>query len=625
MIIPAYNAEPYIEHLINRLKPQITDEVEVIVVDDGSDFPYLPPYEWVKVITQKNKGVSAARNTGLNNAKGQYVAFIDADDLVAENYIETILDKIKTEKFDYCYMSWKTFGKGWKYEVILKDITDKFPPFNLCVWNRIYKRSLIGKTRFNENKIIAEDAEFIRDIVENGKKAFISQPMYFYRVGHGGNLTERFNAGELDFQRIVYNIPKVTLQMADLISEVAEANKTGEVIIMTDKCELPLDRYAMVIKPQKIAGTELRGQPTDLFRKIARPLKAQIIIYVGNTQEIGGIETFLYNFCKAMHEQYDILVFFSESMPRNQLERLLQYVEVSKLPNRQIVCDVLLNIRITDKLPENIKAKKVIQMVHTCQMADHGKYHYKIVPGWNELVAVSNVAGKSFGEDAKGYKVIPNFTDDSKPKKSLLLVSATRLTYEKGEERIEKLAAKLQAENVPFIWLLFSATPLKKPIPGVVHCSTTLDIRSYMKKADYVVQLSDKEAFCYTLREALELGVPVITTPIDVLDEIGFVDGVYGYTVPFDMADVRVQKIYNSVPKFKALENKNEIIMDKWRQIIGNLKPIHSYKPSKTMRIVVTEGYFDTLLNRQIMPGEILEVETDRGFVIISKGYAEKC
>ena len=47
IIIPAYNAEPYIEHLIQRLKPQINDKVEVIVVDDGSKTPYLPPYEWV--------------------------------------------------------------------------------------------------------------------------------------------------------------------------------------------------------------------------------------------------------------------------------------------------------------------------------------------------------------------------------------------------------------------------------------------------------------------------------------------------------------------------------------------------------------------------------------------------
>ena len=76
IIIPAYNAEPYIEHLINRLKPQIKDEVEVLVVDDGSRFPYLQPYPWVQVIRQDNKGLAGARNTGIENTDGEYIHFL---------------------------------------------------------------------------------------------------------------------------------------------------------------------------------------------------------------------------------------------------------------------------------------------------------------------------------------------------------------------------------------------------------------------------------------------------------------------------------------------------------------------------------------------------------------------
>ena len=62
IIIPAYNAEPYIDELINSLKPQITDEVEVLVVDDGSRQPYLAPYDFVKVFRKENGGCSTARN-----------------------------------------------------------------------------------------------------------------------------------------------------------------------------------------------------------------------------------------------------------------------------------------------------------------------------------------------------------------------------------------------------------------------------------------------------------------------------------------------------------------------------------------------------------------------------------
>ena len=103
IIIPCYNAEPYIAALLTCLDRQMREDVEVIIVDDGSRVPFETDYKWAKVIRQANGGASAARNTGLDNATGDYIAFIDADDLVADNYIETICSKI-SEGFDYCYI-----------------------------------------------------------------------------------------------------------------------------------------------------------------------------------------------------------------------------------------------------------------------------------------------------------------------------------------------------------------------------------------------------------------------------------------------------------------------------------------------------------------------------------------
>ena len=623
IIIPCYNAEPYIHELIARLKPQLTEEVEVIIIDDGSKVPLI--VEGFDVIRKANGGVSSARNLGLDMAKGQYVAFIDADDLVSENYVQTILDKIKAEKFDYLYMSWKTFGGGWKYEVNLNSVEDKFPTFNLCVWNRVYRRSMIGKVRFNENKAIAEDAEFIRDVNEVGKKAFIGEPIYFYRTGHGGNLTERFAKGELDFERIVYYLPEIGYDRADLIGEIAEANKKAEVIVMTNKCELPLERYAMVIKPQHIRGTELRGENTDLFIKVQRPLKTQVVVYVGNTQSIGGIETFIYNFCREMCEYYDITVVYTDHMDAKQVMRLSQFVYVMRNTKKLILCDTVINIRITDVVPDNIKYKQKVQMVHTCQMAESGKYHYNIVKGWDKIVFVSETAAESFSDQVGEYEVIPNLTDTDKPRKPLLLVSATRLTYEKGEERIEKLAEKLRNANIPFLWLVFSPVALKKKTPFVVQCPTTLDIRSFFTKADYVVQLSDKESFCYTLVEALELGKPVLTTPIDVLKEIGFKEGVNGYTLPFDMNDIDVEKIYKHIPRFARKDSDNDDIVEKWRELLGDTIPTHSYKVDENfVSVVVRENYGDLELGREMTQGEVVTMRRDRAIMLINRGFVEK-
>lgn len=233
IIIPCYNAEPYINELLNTLQSQMNDKVQVLVIDDGSKEEFKTDYSWVTVIRQNNAGASAARNTGLDNAKGEYISFIDADDLVASNYIETILDKIATEKFDYCYLSWRTMSGGWQQDVKLHSVEDKFPPFNLCVWNRIYRKDMIGDVRFNTKKKIAEDAEFIRAVKEEGKKkAFIEDYMYFYRSSTPNSLTKRFSNGEVATKRVVYYYPHVTSDMVNLIDEFRETDKEAEIILI---------------------------------------------------------------------------------------------------------------------------------------------------------------------------------------------------------------------------------------------------------------------------------------------------------------------------------------------------------------------------------------------------------
>ena len=158
IIIPAYNAEPYIWELLQCLEKQIHNQpdVEVLVIDDGSKKPLELSAEyrwcWLRSFT-KNQGVGAARNAGIEAARGDYIAFIDADDLVVEDYISRLINVIKCENPDYIYMSWKSFP--WAYEVRLKSLEDKFPPFNLCVWNRVYKRSMIGNVRFNTQKSLS--------------------------------------------------------------------------------------------------------------------------------------------------------------------------------------------------------------------------------------------------------------------------------------------------------------------------------------------------------------------------------------------------------------------------------------------------------------------------------------
>ena len=218
----------------------------------------------------------------------------------------------------------------------------------------------------------------------------------------------------------------------------------------------------------------------------------------------------------------------------HQLARLEKMVRCMRLDmSKNIVCDTVIVSRITDTIPRNVKAKQSVQMVHACHMVES----WKIPQDKDYIVAVSHAAADSFNEDKA--QIIYNMVDKPTDKNALLLVSATRLSktsaFEKGHDRMLKLADKLTAANIPFIWLLFSDADFKEKRDNMIVLSPTLDIAPYLKMADYYVSLSDAEGYGYSMVESLMNGTPLITTPITVLPELGFEDKKHGYVVPFDM------------------------------------------------------------------------------------------
>lgn len=614
IIIPCYNAEPYIHELLDCLDKQMTEDIQVIVIDDGSKKEFKTKYKWCQVVRQANGGASAARNKGLDLAEGEYVSFIDADDLVADNYISKILETI-VEDPDYIYLSWRTLPGGWNCDVKLNKISDTFPSFNLCVWNRVYKRSLIGKVRFNTSKLIAEDAEFIRAVKEKGKKAIISDYMYFYRSNTPDSLTKRFASGQLETERIVYYFKHVTSDMKYLVEEFKKADKYAEVILLSEQNDIPeLSRYAMIMKPCTVKATEARGEHTNLIHIIKRPKRTQIVIWTAKTFNIGGIETFIYAFCRNMAQYYDIIVLY-EVMDPAQIGRLQQYVEVIKhSADTNIKCDTLIINRITDDVPDGVKADRVVQMVHGCRLENYS------VPDREIVVSVSNAVKDSWNLDKS--QVIHNMTYIDKPKsRPLLLVSATRLDFaNKGGDRMVKLADLMRKQGIEFVWLYFSNRELKHAPEGMIRMMPTLDILKYIKMADYLVQLSDTEAFCYSIVEALEVGTPVIMTPLPVMKELNIQDGVHGYVVPFDVDTDTTRFLDVPTVEYKY---DNAPIIKQWRKLLGNTKPVHSYDPSRRVSIRIRTAYLDTEYNRTMEPGEVVSVPSYRAKLIIEKGYAE--
>lgn len=263
------------------------------------------------------------------------------------------------------------------------------------------------------------------------------------------------------------------------------------------------------------------------------------IFYFKSISEIGGIETFLYYLSK-LYKNYDVTIIYDYAN-REQLARLKKNVKCIKFSGQEIEC-------------EKVKAKEYYQIIHGDYKATgiQCNTNTKIT----KYLAVSKIAGESFYQKT-GIKpeIIYNPLNIDKPKKILKLISATRLTNEKGYNRMIKLAKELSDKKIPFEWHVFTN---KSDIDSdfFIARKPKLNIINDIAEADYLVQLSDSEGYCYSIVEAMSVGTPVICTNIPVLKEIG-VNKNNSYILNMDMSNINVDKIYKEIPKvtnYKAPE-----------------------------------------------------------------------
>ncbi|MHC0444412.1 glycosyltransferase family 2 protein [Flavobacterium sp. 3-218] len=207
VIVPVYNAKDYLHDCIKSVLNQTLSECEYIFINDGStdnSFEIIEAYQKqdnrIKLINQENKGISEARNTGIEIALGKYIGFLDNDDFLKNDFLEKLYKNATENDLDII-VSKTILGRDSKY--IVKDngfdinvvfnqdfIQDKIIPNLLrvedlfAVWNKIYKRTFINTNniRFPKNKVIEEDNMFnIQAFNKASKVSFIDYAGYYYR------------------------------------------------------------------------------------------------------------------------------------------------------------------------------------------------------------------------------------------------------------------------------------------------------------------------------------------------------------------------------------------------------------------------------------------------------------
>lgn len=203
VIIPAYNSEKTIEKTIQSVLSQDYDDIEIIVVNDGSTDnteAVVKKFEQVKYYYQQNAGVSFARNLGLEKSTGNYIQYLDADDLLAPQKIKIQIEALQNSNADVAYGDWikfteddsvykelKTVKRSMKKRPEIELLTDFWVPLA----GLLYTRNIVDKIGdWNTALPIIQDARYALDAAIHGAKfVYTEGNMAYYRVHNSGSLS----------------------------------------------------------------------------------------------------------------------------------------------------------------------------------------------------------------------------------------------------------------------------------------------------------------------------------------------------------------------------------------------------------------------------------------------------
>lgn len=233
MIIPIYNKEDYLERAIDSIINQNYKNLEIILVDDGStdnSLKIIREYSnmdsRIKVITQKNSGVSKARNKGLEIAKGEYVNFIDTDDWLDLSAYKRMIEKIEETDADACMYNYNIEKNGITIPVrlpIQKDMLDgrneiyshlllkMIASDNLQVlpifgssWRYLFRRKSISYF-FDEDLPLMEDLVFVLENLSRAKRIVIDHTCYYHYFSNKNSVTNNYIDGYYQIELKVLN------------------------------------------------------------------------------------------------------------------------------------------------------------------------------------------------------------------------------------------------------------------------------------------------------------------------------------------------------------------------------------------------------------------------------------
>ena len=226
VIVPIYKVESYLKRAVASILHQTYHNLEIILVDDGSPDQcgricddYAKEDNRITVIHKENGGLSDARNAGLDAAHGEYIVFVDSDDFIAEDYVETLMQCLKKYDADVAMCSYavtasveldESIFKASRDETVevcdrrellnnLYDANHKDATYFIVSWNKIYKASLWQDVRFPKGRIHEDEATTYKIYDRAQKGVYLHRPLYGYFTAPSSITRDRFNIKRLQW------------------------------------------------------------------------------------------------------------------------------------------------------------------------------------------------------------------------------------------------------------------------------------------------------------------------------------------------------------------------------------------------------------------------------------------
>jgi len=592
VVIPYYNRSDTIDDTLQSLTIQTYRNFEIIIVNDGSTEDGADQrLEGIKrglsaagfditVMHQKNAGVAAARNNGIQSSKGKYVVCLDSDDVIVSTYIEACINLLETDPDSSLVTTYRTdFGvRNEEYRPL------DYNPLTLIDDNMVTTAAMFKKTAWESTpgykpNIGYEDWEYWLTLAENGFWGrTIREPLFKYRVA----MNSRFSEDKMVHWTNIKNIKKLHAGYKARIKALIRQRKRIKHIVSKDTAFINLSNKK---------DYEIVGKPAIL---IAIPWMT-----------FGGAETLIYNFCQGLKGQYDIT--FVTGLPSDheweykfrEITDKIYHLPELFLSREDLYADFLSNYIsvhnvdilhiihsgfVFDMLPEIKNSHPALSVAVTMfndRVPEYVEKSIKYKEYIDSFNTDSAAVAKSFSEHMQGkdVQVIPNgidclnnfepdHYDRSEIRKELGLEDELaiffigRLSEEKNPDVFIKSMDTVTRSTGAKAFIIGDG-PMRKDCESIIddlknsnitYLGYKDDIAHYLAAADIFVLPSSIEGFPLSILEAMAMGVAVIASRVGAVPDI-IEEGINGYVIEPGSAN----DIESSVLRLRKKGRLNEI------------------------------------------------------------------